>query len=468
MIYALFLGAIYVIIIVTGCSYSSFAGMSKPPVTTPALRPPFGNFPPSVGAAAPNFVAPFMTMSGQMPNLPPPAAANVAINPGGNGALNPTIPFAASSDWSEHKSPDGRKYYYNRRTKQSTWEKPDDLKTPAERIMGKCPWKEFKTDSGRIYYYHSQTKQSVWTKPAELVEAEKQVLELEAKERAVQLPPASDRSLPGTPSDTNSLPGVPGMAAAAAAAAANGQLVSPATATPAKSSSAIEEAMKATLASIDLPPTEPPQAGGATVIASVVGGAASKTEESEESSEESSEEEETNGDSRNGPGHGASAPLEYRTKAEKIDAFKELLRSRNVPANSSWDQALRIISVDRRYPLLKTLSEKKQIFNTYKTQKLKEEKEEQRLKAKKAREELEQFLLSTSRMNSSVRYRKADSMFFDHHKWMAVSERDRRDIFEDVVQQLAKREKEEAKTLRKRNIKVRAALRGVVNKKSDP
>lgn len=34
--------------------------------------------------------------------------------------------------WTEHKSPDGRTYYYNTETKQSTWEKPDDLKTPAE------------------------------------------------------------------------------------------------------------------------------------------------------------------------------------------------------------------------------------------------------------------------------------------------------------------------------------------------
>jgi hypothetical protein len=36
------------------------------------------------------------------------------------------------SDWTEHKAPDGRTYYYNSVTKQSLWEKPDELKTPAE------------------------------------------------------------------------------------------------------------------------------------------------------------------------------------------------------------------------------------------------------------------------------------------------------------------------------------------------
>ena len=34
--------------------------------------------------------------------------------------------------WTEHKAPDGRTYYYNHITKQSSWEKPDDLKSKAE------------------------------------------------------------------------------------------------------------------------------------------------------------------------------------------------------------------------------------------------------------------------------------------------------------------------------------------------
>lgn len=37
-----------------------------------------------------------------------------------------------TSDWTEHKAPDGRLYYYNSVTKQSAWDKPDELKTKSE------------------------------------------------------------------------------------------------------------------------------------------------------------------------------------------------------------------------------------------------------------------------------------------------------------------------------------------------
>jgi hypothetical protein len=37
------------------------------------------------------------------------------------------------SDWSEHAGPTGRKYYFNRVTKVSTWTKPEELMTPEVR-----------------------------------------------------------------------------------------------------------------------------------------------------------------------------------------------------------------------------------------------------------------------------------------------------------------------------------------------
>lgn len=52
-----------------------------------------------------------------------------------NGDLNLFVCRSSAekkSDWSEHKAPDGRTYYYNAITKQSLWEKPDELKDAAE------------------------------------------------------------------------------------------------------------------------------------------------------------------------------------------------------------------------------------------------------------------------------------------------------------------------------------------------
>ena len=49
--------------------------------------------------------------------------------------------------WTEHKAPDGRTYFYNTETKQSSWQKPDDLKSEAEvtaaALTYSCPYTLF-------------------------------------------------------------------------------------------------------------------------------------------------------------------------------------------------------------------------------------------------------------------------------------------------------------------------------------
>jgi len=79
---------------------------------------------------------------------------------GANGA-------AEAAAWSEHTHNDGRRYYYNRVTKQSSWDKPECLKNDSERL-NTTVWKEYKTADGRDYYFNPATKQSVWEMPAEL------------------------------------------------------------------------------------------------------------------------------------------------------------------------------------------------------------------------------------------------------------------------------------------------------------
>ncbi|KAF7047920.1 hypothetical protein CFC21_056772 [Triticum aestivum] len=83
------------------------------------------------------------------------------------------LPSVSSSDpspldWQEHFSHEGKKYYYNRRTKQSSWYKPAELMTPLERADATTAWNEYTTDEGRKYYHNRVTKKSQWTIPEEL------------------------------------------------------------------------------------------------------------------------------------------------------------------------------------------------------------------------------------------------------------------------------------------------------------
>lgn len=190
------------------------------------------------------------------------------------------------------------------------------------------------------------------------------------------------------------------------------------------SSSAMDQAMAATLASIEIP-DEPPR--------------------------------------ENNKHDGISIPIElpkieFKDKKEAIEAFKELLKEKSVPSNSSWDQCVKIISKDPRYTAFKNLNEKKQAFNAYKTQKLKDEREEQRLKAKQAKENLEKFLMENDKMTSTTKYYKCDEYFVGSEVWKLVPEQDRHDIYEDCIFNLAKREKEEGRGLKKRNMRVLGEL----------
>ncbi|PVU85534.1 hypothetical protein BB560_006981 [Smittium megazygosporum] len=83
------------------------------------------------------------------------------------------------SSWAIHKTSDGRVYYYNSKTKTSSWEKPDELKTEFEvrlrhfqlfsnSISIKTLWKEYMAPGGRKYWYNSQTKETTWDIPDEV------------------------------------------------------------------------------------------------------------------------------------------------------------------------------------------------------------------------------------------------------------------------------------------------------------
>ncbi|NXL47923.1 PR40A factor, partial [Podilymbus podiceps] len=322
------------------------------------------------------------------------------------------------STWTEHKSPDGRTYYYNTETKQSTWEKPDDLKTPAEQLLSKCPWKEYKSDSGKPYYYNSQTKESRWAKPKELED-------LEGKSNKNEWEGGGEL-----------------QAARAATTATSAATAAPEAETAAAAAAAENESTGAAAAE------DQGQAASASAVQDQSGEAAANAADDSSKQEASADAASKKEDDDAQP---VKKTYTWNTKEEAKQAFKELLKEKRVPSNASWEQAMKMIINDPRYSALAKLSEKKQAFNAYKVQTEKEEKEEARSKYKEAKESFQRFLENHEKMTSTTRYKKAEQMFGEMEVWNAISERDRLEIYEDVLFFLSKKEKEQAKQLRKRN-----------------
>jgi len=138
----------------------------------PNYGPP-GGYPTIPGQAA--YPPGYSAMAGFMP-----PSYNYPGVPGTSTTLQQTqqqssTASGTTSNWVEYKSPDGRPYYYNTATNQTCWEKPDELKSEAEKLLATCPWKEYKTEDGKIYYHNVITKASAWTIPPELEDLKKRI-----------------------------------------------------------------------------------------------------------------------------------------------------------------------------------------------------------------------------------------------------------------------------------------------------
>ncbi|XP_077339412.1 pre-mRNA-processing factor 40 homolog B isoform X1 [Lithobates pipiens] len=407
----------------------------RPPAIPPiphAMMPPM--IPPMAGppplAQLPSLVPPLMPTM-MLPAVTTTASSMVTapgvIEPVSSAVPAPSMPKITVDDkspsqdipkkkslWTEHKAPDGRTYYYNTETKQSTWEKPDEFKSKTELLLSQCNWKEYKSDSGKPYYYNSQTKESRWTKPKDFEE-----LEVLIKQEAEAGIDQENQSAASSPHST--------------APSSDTEM------TPA-------EEIRVTQPSVP-EPTDTPEIEAMQEDSTVY--------QNEISNSDSSQLEDGN------TVEPEKKVYHWNTKEEAKQLFKELLKDKGVPSNASWEQAMKLIINDPRYSTLPKLSEKKQAFNAYKSQREKEEKEEARLRAKEAKEKLQHFLEQHDKMTSTTRYRKAEQMFGDQEEWSVVPERDRKEIYDDVLFFLAKKEKEQAKQLRKRNVQ---ALKNILDK----
>ncbi|KAI4978761.1 hypothetical protein ZWY2020_015514 [Hordeum vulgare] len=352
----------------------------------------------------------------------------------GHQSLSASVPPVSSTepssaDWQEHSSGDGKKYYYNKRTKQSSWEKPAELMTPLERLAFN-EWKEFTTAEGRKYYYNKVTKQSKWSIPDELrpsVLPAKQSSSLvgtvasSAHDATANLPP------PGAaPSYNGDIPSSGSMQNGGTSAAV---VVPVTTSTGVPQLASDAGTNRNTYGSSSLPSTTDTKLEHLLRIWRYImeakktmptAGKINVTPLEDKTIEEE--------------------PVVYATKLEAKNAFKSLLESANVQSDWSWDQAMRVIISDKRYGALKTLGERKQAFNEYLNQRKKIEVEERRVKQRKARDDFLTMLEECKDLTSSMRWSKAITMFGHDERFNAVERpKEREDLFENYLVELQKK-----------------------------
>ncbi|KAF6159715.1 hypothetical protein GIB67_029973 [Kingdonia uniflora] len=367
-------------------------------------------------------------------------------------------PPIKSSVWYEHTSADGKRYYYNRKTKLSSWEKPLELMTPIERADASTGWKEFTTPDGKKYYYNKITKQSKWAMPDELKVVREKVTSQLTQSESTQAPVSSTVASVETPSaiasspvsvmpvlnplpvvvtsDSPSIPSIPNGCEVQSPLATDSSLPTAVSGDPA--------AFITITTTMNTPESSSPK----EVTTSLDGSSAQDLEEPKKvtlvagkndaiSLQEKISEE---------------GPSVYATKQGAKDAFKALLESINVESEWTWEQAMRLIINDKRYGALKSLGERKQAFNEYLGQRKKQDAEEKRIKSRKAREGFTKMLEESKDLTSNTRWSKAITIFEEDERFKSVGARDRQDLFEDYLVELQKKEKTKAQEEHKQNM----------------
>ncbi|XP_051144839.1 pre-mRNA-processing protein 40A-like isoform X2 [Andrographis paniculata] len=391
-------------------------------------------------------------------------------------SVKPDAAKTRRSEWIEHTSREGNKYYYSKRTGISSWEKPLELMTPIERADATTDWREVTTRDGIRFYYNKVTNTSKWVLPEEVKLARERasVLSYEGastmKDVTSCFTPAV--SVSGAESLTPNASNLPSLVTQEmapsphlASSAANLETV----VVPGSSSMQEEPAEKksdntgkhtpveiaSSMAVSDIPvpvavttamtpplrtSTTPPQdAAAGSAVKSSTGGAEETTK------------------SVGNPGYGDIRTPEggissAEGKKEAKKAFKALLESVNVGSDWNWDQAMRLIINDRRYGALRTLGERKQAFNEFLGQKKKREAEEKRARQRKAREDFKNMLQESKDLTPSTRWSKAVAMFEKDTRFLAVERaRDREDLFEDYMEELVRKERAKAMEEHKRH-----------------
>ncbi|TKY88009.1 hypothetical protein EX895_003105 [Sporisorium graminicola] len=339
-----------------------------------------------------------------------------------------------AAPWTEHRTPEGRPYWYHTIEKRSVWEKPSELKTPRERALEATPWKEYKSGD-RSYYVHSVTKQSTWTLPAEL----KQILDQYPIEGAA-----------------------PSSAAAPASPLVGGNTQSPAFARspvasqspfPAIGQASPNYAARGANVNSPNPMNHRPSAAGPASGSNTPLAASTSS-------------------SRHAVAAPAAGPpsahqtmsgtteINFKGDKEAAEAaFIQLLADTGVDVDWTWETTMRSIITNPLYKALKTIAERKAAFNKHIDSLRSRRAAESAARWEQLKPEFRQLVDGDERIKGYSSYATARKFLSGTATWKkATSEEEARELVEAVLRDVREAEGLEAETVRKRNREMLMAL----------
>ncbi|XP_027574340.2 transcription elongation regulator 1 isoform X7 [Pipra filicauda] len=376
------------------------------------------------------------TNSRVLPGMAPPIVP--MIHPQVAIAASPATLAGATavSEWTEYKTADGKTYYYNNRTLESTWEKPQELKE-KEKMEEKVK-EPIKEPSEEPLPMETEEEEPKEEPIKELIKEEPKEEEMTEEEKAAQkAKPVATTPIPGTPwcvvwtGDERVF------------------FYNPTT----RLSMWDRPDDLIGRADVDKIIQEPPHKKGMEEGKKLI-------REEHEAAEEANEDEpikikKRKKDDIKDIDSEKEAAMEAEIKAARERAivplearmkqFKDMLLERGVSAFSTWEKELHKIVFDPRYLLLNP-KERKQVFDQYVKTRAEEERKEKKNKIMQAKEDFKK-MMEEAKINPRTTFSEFAAKHAKDSRFKAIEKmKDREALFNEFITAARKKEKEDSKT----------------------
>ncbi|XP_010250268.1 PREDICTED: pre-mRNA-processing protein 40C [Nelumbo nucifera] len=418
---------------------------SQPPGISP-LGPPGGTPSSSVGSVH----LPSNT-TGKQPDLPPPGTDQHKHIDDLADKVGATV-NAKVDAWTAHKTETGVVYYYNALTGESTYERPSEFHgepdkvtvqpTPVscEKLVG-TDWALVTTNDGKKYYYNSKTKISSWQVPMEVTELRRKYDDdaLKGNMTLVQNSVAFSEKLSAPISVT--APAINTGGREATSLRPSGV---------AGSSSALDLIKKKLQDSIAPATSSPLPTSSGPTTADLNGSRPVEAAVKGLQSENKDKVKDINGDGNISDSSSDSEDEDSGpSKEECIIQFKEMLKERGVAPFSKWEKELPKIVFDPRFKAVPGYSARRALFEHYVRTRAEEERKEKRAAQKAAIEGFKQLLEEASEdIDQRTDYQTFKMKWGSDPRFEALDRKERELLLNERVLPLKKAAEEKAQAIR--------------------